>query len=132
MSEPKSAAKSQKSAAKNVLGHPLEPCSVEPVTGWYRDGSCRTDAQDQGMHVVCAKVTDAFLTYSKAQGNDLMTPRPEHGFPGLKEGDCWCLCAARFGEAADAGFAPGVSLRSTEETALRIVPLETLVRHSVD
>ena len=118
------------SDAKNVLGHPLEPCSVQPMTGWLRDGSCRTDASDRGAHVVCARVNAAFLSYSKAQGNDLVTPRS--GFPGLKDGDCWCLCAARFAEAEAAGFAPGVSLRSTEESALRIVPLEKLVRHSVD
>lgn len=116
----------------NVLGHPLEPCSTDPMTGWFRDGSCRTDARDQGAHVVCARVNDAFLAYSKAQGNDLVTPRPEFGFAGLKDGDCWCLCAARFAEAAKAGVAPGVSLRSTEESALRIVPLETLVQHAVD
>ena len=118
------------SDAKNVLGHPLEPCSTKPMTGWFRDGSCRTDATDRGAHVVCARVNGAFLQYSKAQGNDLTTP--QSSFPGLKPGDCWCLCAARFAEAEKAGFAPGVSLRSTEESALRIVPLATLVRHSVD
>ena len=118
--------------ALNVLGHSLEPCSTEPMTGWFRDGSCRTDATDRGAHVVCARVNDRFLEYSKAQGNDLMTPRPEFGFVGLSEGDCWCLCAARFAEAEKAGFAPGVSLRSTEQSALQIVPLAALVRHAVD
>ncbi|MEM9863371.1 MAG: DUF2237 domain-containing protein [Myxococcota bacterium] len=116
----------------NVLGQPLEPCSMEPKTGWFRDGSCRTDAQDRGVHVVCAKVTQEFLEFSKARGNDLMTPRPEYAFPGLKPGDCWCLCAQRFAEAAEAGVGPGVKLRSTEQGALRHVGLEVLTEHSVD
>lgn len=116
----------------NVLGHALQPCSKDPVTGWFRDGSCRTDASDAGRHVVCARVTEDFLSFSRDAGNDLSTPRPQFRFPGLSPGDCWCLCAARFKEAYEAGHAPEVSLRSTEQSVLQIVPLAMLADRSID
>ncbi len=102
------------------------------MTGWFRDGSCRTDATDAGRHVVCARVTEDFLSFSRAAGNDLSTPRPQFRFPGLKPGDCWCLCAARFKEAYEAGCAPEVNLRATERSVLQIVPLEMLADRSID
>lgn len=116
---------------KNVLGGELEPCSFDPITGFYRDGACRTGAEDRGIHVVCARVTDAFLQYSKGQGNDLITPMPAYRFPGLKAGDGWCLCAARWEEARRAGFAPPVVLEATHERALSIVSLDDLKAHAV-
>jgi uncharacterized protein (DUF2237 family) len=117
---------------KNVLGGRLEPCSVAPRTGFYRDGCCNTGAEDTGMHVICAQMTARFLAYSKAQGNDLSTPAPEHGFPGLKSGDRWCVCVARWREAFEAGVAPHVVLASTHEEALAVVPLDALQQHAVD
>ena len=114
----------------NVLGSELEPCSHEPLTGFYRTGACETGPDDLGCHAVCAEVTEEFLIYSKAAGNDLSTPMPEHGFPGLKPGDRWCLCAGRFLQAADEGCAPQVDLSATHQRALEIVPLETLKAHS--
>jgi uncharacterized protein (DUF2237 family) len=119
-------------APKNVLGTLLETCCKEPVTGWLRNGTCETDERDLGRHVVCARVTEAFLAFSRAQGNDLSTPVPETGFPGLKPGDCWCLCAARWKEALDAGVAPKIRLASTEESALEVVTLEELSEHALD
>ena len=116
---------------RNVLGTALQPCCFEPVTGYFRDGYCRTDASDQGRHVVCAQVTEAFLEYTQAQGNDLSTPHPEFGFPGLKPGDRWCLCALRWHEAHEAGVAPPVILESCEASALDIIPLETLQAHAL-
>jgi hypothetical protein len=116
----------------NVLGGRLEPCSVEPRTGFYRDGCCNTGSEDLGLHVVCARMTAKFLAFSKAQGNDLSTPHPELGFPGLKPGDRWCLCAGRWREALVAGVAPPVVLSATHEEALAVVPLEALKRHAVD
>jgi uncharacterized protein (DUF2237 family) len=116
----------------NVLGGRLEPCSVEPRTGFYRDGCCNTGPEDLGLHVVCARMTAKFLAYSKAQGNDLSTPHPDLGFPGLKPGDRWCLCAGRWREALDAGVAPPVVLSATHEEALAVVPLEDLKRHAID
>ncbi len=110
----------------NVLGTELQPCSIDPLTGWYRDGSCRTDQMDQGSHVVCARMTAAFLEFSRKRGNDLSTPRPEFQFPGLKPGDQWCLCASRWREAFDAGAAPLVVLESTHERALDFTRLEDL------
>ena len=110
----------------NVFGEKLSPCSEDPVTGFYRNGCCSTGAEDVGRHVVCAEVTAAFLEYSKRAGNDLSTPRPEFGFPGLKPGDRWCLCAPRWKEALDAGMAPQVVLESTHEETLAIVPLGVL------
>ena len=116
----------------NVLGAPLEPCCHEPRTGWYRDGSCRTGPDDHGRHVICARVDAAFLAFSAAAGNDLSTPHPEFGFPGLKPGDRWCLCAARWKEALEAGAAPPVLLRATEASALEVVSIEELSAHALD
>jgi len=110
----------------NVLGKPLVPCSYDPLTGFFRDGCCNTDEQDQGSHVICAKMTQAFLDFSLAQGNDLMTPRPEYRFKGLKAGDRWCLCALRWKQAFDAGVAPETVLESTHTRALDYVTLEQL------
>lgn len=117
---------------RNVLGQPLGSCSQDPMTGFFRDGCCRTGPQDVGRHVVCARVTDAFLAFSAGRGNDLVTPHPEWGFPGLKDGDQWCLCAERWREALEAGVAPPVVLRATHEAALRHVALEDLMRHAID
>ena len=116
----------------NVLGGRLEPCSVEPRTGFYRDGCCNTGPEDLGLHVVCARMTAKFLEFSKARGNDLATPQPDFGFPGLKPGDRWCLCAGRWREALDAGVAPPVVLSATHEEALAVVSLEDLKRHALD
>ena len=109
---------------KNVLGTKLQSCSCSPMTGWYRDGSCKTDATDMGMHTICAVMTDQFLSYSKAQGNDLSSP--QIGFPGLKAGDHWCLCAPRWKEAYEDGMAPLVNLEATEESTLTIIDLDIL------
>ena len=113
----------------NVLGGELEPCSAKPLTGFFRDGHCNTCAQDEGSHTVCAIMTEEFLAYSKYVGNDLSTPRPEFSFPGLKPGDRWCLCAARFLQAHEEGCAPKVHLQATHEKALEIVPLDVLGEH---
>lgn len=112
--------------AKNVLGGELESCSEAPVTGWFRNGCCETGPGDLGVHVVCAVMTEAFLEYTAARGNDLSTPNPAFGFPGLKAGDRWCLCAARWGEALEAGVAPPVVLEATHMAALEHVDLEDL------
>lgn len=112
--------------AKNVLGTPLAPCSQDPVTGFFRDGCCHTGPQDRGMHTVCAVVTEDFLEFSASRGNDLSTPRPEFGFPGLKPGDRWCLCAARWLEACEAGMAPKVDLSATHLTTLDLIELDAL------
>ena len=117
-------------SALNVLGQPLEICSCEPLTGWYRDGSCRTDRQDQGMHTVCCIVNEAFLTYSRAQGNDLSSPVLAFGFPGLKPGDHWCLCASRWLQAYADGMAPPVRLEACEQSTLKLIPLEVLQGHA--
>lgn len=116
----------------NVLGGPLELCSADPLTGFFRDGCCRTDEDDHGSHTVCARVTEEFLAFSRAAGNDLSTPRPEYGFPGLKPGDRWCLCAARWREALQHGCAPQVFLGATHERALEFCSLEDLRAHAVD
>ncbi len=118
------------SAPRNVLGGPLKPCSDAPRTGFFRDGYCRTCAEDVGSHTVCVEVTAAFLAYSREAGNDLSTPRPAYQFPGLKPGDRWCVCAVRWLEAYAAGAAPPVVLAGTSEHALEIVPLEALQRHA--
>lgn len=118
--------------ARNVLGEPLEPCSRDPLTGFYRDGCCNTGPEDRGSHTVCALVTDDFLAFSKARGNDLSTAMPEYGFPGLKEGDRWCLCAPRWQEACLAGKAPRVVLRATHEGALAHCALADLKAHAAD
>ncbi|WP_417547697.1 DUF2237 family protein [Marinobacter segnicrescens] len=116
----------------NVLGEPLEDCGTDPVTGFFRDGCCNTGPEDVGSHTVCAVVTDEFLAFSRSRGNDLSTPRPEFGFPGLRPGDGWCLCAARWREALEAGCAPRVRLKATHRAALDICDLADLKRHSVD
>lgn len=117
-------------ASINVLGGALAHCSSEPLTGYFRDGACNTCAADTGSHTVCAVMTDEFLAFSKYVGNDLSTPRPEFGFAGLKAGDSWCLCAARFLQAHDEGCAPKVSLQATHIRALDIVPLKVLQQHA--
>ena len=119
-------------AAKNVLGRELKPCSLDPVTGFFRNGCCETSHEDFGMHTVCAVMTAEFLAFSKSVGNDLSTPRPEFGFAGLKPGDRWCLCAPRWKEALDAGAAPQVVLESTHEETLAIVPLGILKDYAVE
>jgi len=113
----------------NVLGTTLEPCCGRMRTGYFRDGFCKTDDSDRGRHVICARVTEEFLDFSLSRGNDLMTPRPEFDFPGLKAGDCWCLCASRWKEALQAGVAPPVNLLATHSTALEIVSLSDLKAH---
>ncbi|MEP2715488.1 DUF2237 domain-containing protein [Pseudophaeobacter sp.] len=115
----------------NVLGGALEPCSLKPLTGFFRDGHCNTCIEDQGSHTVCAVMTAEFLAYSKYVGNDLSTPRPEFGFDGLKPGDHWCLCASRFLQAVDEGCAPLVSLNATHRRALEIVPMRLLQQADV-
>lgn len=115
---------------RNVLGSELIPCSYDPLTGYFRDGCCKTDASDRGSHVVCAVVTDEFLEYFKSRGNDLSTPRPEYRFPGLKDGDRWCLCALRWREALSEGIAPDVVLECTHERALDFLSLDQLVAHA--
>ena len=117
---------------RNVLGGPLEDCSRRPLTGFYRDGCCNTGYEDTGIHVICAQMTEEFLDYSRAQGNDLAAAAPEFGFPGLRPGDRWCLCAGRWREALDAGVAPPVVLAATHEEALAVVPLAALKRHAID
>jgi uncharacterized protein (DUF2237 family) len=118
--------------ARNVLGGELAACGTDPVTGFFRDGCCNTADEDLGSHTVCATVTDRFLEFSASVGNDLSTPRPEWGFAGLRPGDGWCLCAARWLEAAQAGVAPPVRLSATHARALEVVPLEVLRAHAVD
>ena len=116
----------------NVLGERLAPCSTDPVTGFFRNGCCDTSAADRGSHTVCVVLTEKFLAFSKTCGNDLSTPRPEFGFDGLNPGDQWCLCAARFMEAYEAGAAPRVKLISTHRKALEIVPLDRLREHALE
>lgn len=118
--------------AQNVLGESLQPCSTDPMTGFYRDGCCHTGPEDLGVHVVCAEMTEEFLAFTKAQGNDLSTARPSLNFPGLSPGDQWCLCADRWQEALEAGVAPPVVLAATHERALQIVNLDDLTSHAVD
>jgi uncharacterized protein (DUF2237 family) len=118
--------------ARNVLGGELEPCSGRPLTGFYRNACCETGPEDVGLHTVCAVMTEAFLAFSQRAGNDLSTPRPEYGFPGLKPGDRWCLCAPRWKEALDAGAAPAVVLEATHEETLAIVPLGVLKDFAAD
>ena len=116
--------------ALNVLGEPLELCNCEPLTGWYRDGFCKTNASDLGQHTVCCVMSESFLRYSKAQGNDLTTPISEFGFPGLKPGDHWCLCAPRWKQAYEDGMAPLVRLKATEIGALGVIGIERLIQHA--
>jgi uncharacterized protein (DUF2237 family) len=119
-------------AKLNVLGEPLLPCSDDPVTGFFRDGCCNTSAEDFGLHTVCVRVTAEFLEFSRSRGNDLTTPHTEFGFPGLRPGDQWCLCAARWQEAMEAGAAPRVVLQATHAATLRVVKLKDLKAHALD
>ena len=116
----------------NVFGEPLPICCEDPMTGFTRSGSCETMDQDHGIHTVCAHMTDEFLAFSKAQGNDLSTPMPEYGFPGLKEGDDWCLCAPRWVEAYEANCSPKIYLTKTHEKTLELVPLKILREYALD
>lgn len=118
--------------AKNVLGGELLECSMEPLTGFFRDGCCNTDERDLGLHVVCVELTEEFLEFSKSRGNDLSTPKPEFEFPGLKGGDRWCLCALRWQEALEAGKAPQLYLQATHESALEVLSLENLKKYAID
>jgi uncharacterized protein len=120
------------SQAMNVLGEPLATCCTDPMTGYYRDGICRTGAGDVGTHVVCAQVTEEFLAFTQSRGNDLSTPMPMFNFPGLKPGDRWCLCASRWQEALEAGVAPPVVLAATHASAVEYVSLGDLERHALD
>lgn len=115
----------------NVYGEPIELCCSKPLTGFYRDGKCITGPDDYGTHIVCAQVTDAFLEYSKLQGNDLITCRPHYNFPGLRDGDCWCLCISRWLEAKKNNVAPPINLKATHQKALEFVDLETLEKFSI-
>ena len=121
----------KKQGPKNVLGEALVPCCNELSTGWYRNSTCETDANDGGRHVICAHMTEEFLSFSKAMGNDLSTPMPQYNFQGLKEGDCWCLCATRWQEALESGVAHKVKLAACEESALEVVNLEDLKAHQL-
>jgi uncharacterized protein len=121
----------QTRTVKNVLGTELVPCSERPRTGFFRDGCCNTSPEDMGAHTVCAEMTEEFLAFSAEAGNDLSTPRPEFGFPGLQPGDRWCLCAARWAEAFEAGRAPRVVLESTHVRTLEFVPLAALQRYAI-
>jgi uncharacterized protein (DUF2237 family) len=117
--------------AKNVLGTDLQPCSMDPLTGWFRDGCCNTGPGDSGLHLVCVRVTDEFLRFSRRVGNDLSTPMPQYRFPGLKAGDQWCLCVTRWVEALEAGVAPKVVLEATHISTLEFASLEDLKTHAV-
>lgn len=121
-----------KETASNVLGTPLETCCTNPLTGFYRNGKCHTGPGDHGLHVVCVKVTEAFLLFGRSRGNDLMTPNPQYQFPGLKPGDCWCVCLNRWVEALQAGCAPPVKLESTHVSALEFVDLDVLKEYALD
>ena len=117
---------------KNVLGEKLESCSFNPLTGWRRDGCCNTDGIDHGIHTVCAKVTNKFLEWSKTNVNDLITPHPEFDFPGLKEGDCWCVCAGTFAQSIIEGAACKIYLKKTHFKTLELIPLEKLKQFAID
>ena len=123
---------SEEDFQKNVLGEKLEVCSSDPLTGWFRDGCCNTNKIDHGVHTVCAKVTTKFLKWAKNSGNDLITPHPDFGFPGLKEGDCWCVCAETYAQAIDAGMACKILLKKTNIKTLEIIPLEKLKQYAID
>ena len=117
---------------KNVLGEELESCSADPLTGWLRDGCCNTNETDQGVHTVCAKVTKKFLDWAKISGNDLITPHPEFDFPGLKDGDSWCVCAGTYAQSMDAGTACKIYLKKTNQKTLEIISLEKLKQYAID
>ena len=122
----------EKEDQKNVLGEKLESCSSDHVTGWFRDGCCNTNENDHGVHTVCAKVTTKFLEWSKNAGNDLITPHPEFDFPGLKDGDSWCVCATTYAQSIEAGTACKIFLKKTNYRTLEIVPLEKLKQYAID
>ena len=117
---------------KNVFGQKLEPCSSNPVTGWYRDGCCNTDKTDLGVHTVCAKVTNEFLEWCKNAGNDLITPHTEFGFPGLKDGDSWCVCAETYAQSINEGTACKIYLKKTNQKTLEVIPLAKLKKYAID
>ena len=117
---------------KNVLGEDLEECSKDPLTGWFRDGCCNTDENDLGLHTVCVKVNDDFLNWCKEAGNDLITPHPEFGFPGLKDGDSWCVCASWYARAIEEGTACQVYLKKTNAKTLELIPIEKLKKFALD
>ena len=117
---------------KNVLGEKLEECSVDPITGWFRDGCCNTNKSDRGVHTVCARVTTKFLEWAKTAGNDLITPHPEFNFPGLKDGDSWCICAGTYAQSIDTGNACKIFLKKTNYKTLEIIPLERLKQYAID
>ena len=117
---------------KNVLGEKLEECSKDPLTGWFRDGCCNTDKNDHGHHTVCVKVNNEFLNWSKETGNDLITPHSEFGFPGLKDGDSWCVCASTYAQSIDDGTACKVYLKKTNKKTLEIISLEKLKKYAID
>ena len=117
---------------KNVFDEKLEDCSHQPLTGWLRDGCCNTDAADNGLHTVCVKVNMKFLEFLKEAGNDLITPTPNFGFPGLKDDDSWCVCAASYAQAINAGIACSIYLRKTNKKTLELIPLETLKKYAID
>ncbi len=125
------AAEPQQNLGRNVLGQPLATCGCEPMTGFYRDGCCNTGPDDLGVHTVCAVVTADFLATSKRLGNDLSTPMPQYGFAGLKPGDRWCVCAARWKQVLDAGTACPIILEATHENTLRLIPFDILIQHAV-
>ena len=122
----------EKNLQKNVVGENLEGCSSNPLTGWFRDGCCNTNEIDHGVHTVCARVTTKFLLWAKEKGNDLITPHPEFDFPGLKEGDNWCVCAGTYAQAIDAGTACKIYLKKTNYKTLEIIPLEALKKYAID
>ena len=117
---------------KNVLGENLEECSANPLTGWFRDGCCNTDNNDAGVHTVCAKVTTEFLEWLKEAGNDLITPNPNFGFPGLKDGDNWCVCAGWYAKAIEAGKSCPIYIKKTHEKTLKLIPIDILKKHAID
>ena len=117
---------------KNIFNEPIDECCSNPITGYFRDGFCHTDKLDMGLHVVCSLITNDFLSFSKTRGNDLSTPRPEFNFPGLKDGDSWCVCAERWKEAYEHGFAPKVFLKKTHKKAASIIDIDILKEYTVD
>ena len=117
---------------KNVFGEQLEECSNNPLTGWFRDGCCNTDSSDIGLHTVCLKVNQKFLGWCKKEGNDLITPHPEFGFPGLKDGDCWCVCASYYAKSIEVGIACPIFLKRTNEKTLKLIPIEKLKKYAID
>ena len=121
-----------KKIQKNVLGEDLEECSMDPLTGWYRDGCCNTDEGDNGFHTVCAKVDNVFLLWCQKAGNDLITPRPELGFPGLKQGDSWCVCATWYGKSLKAGTACPIYIKKTHQNTLKLISIIELKKHAID